>query len=88
MEREAILKTLEPLFERAEKEGLWFHCGYQDLWFSPKELRENQANGRFVWGLPNWELRNPLEKIESLERLKSNIDGQIREIQKRMKSEN
>lgn len=91
METEDILETLEPLFEQAEKEGLWFYCPYQDLWFTPKELREKQANGRFIWGLPNWELKNPQKKIDSLEQYKvnigANINEQIKDFKKRMQSE-
>ena len=86
MEKEDILKTLEPLFEQAEKEGLWFYSTYQDLWFTPKELRSNQANGTFVWGVVNWKLRKPQEKIDSLESLKLNIENQIREFKEKIKS--
>lgn len=63
-----IVKGLEPLFERADKEGLWFYCSYQNLWFSPEELRKEQANGRFRWGYPNWDLRDPADEVAYLER--------------------
>lgn len=65
-EKEKILQSLEPLFERAKRNKLWFHCGYQDLWFSPQELRAEQANGRFIWGPVNWNLRSPYELINEL----------------------
>lgn len=57
-----ILKELEPLFKKAEKYGLWFYCNYQDLWFSPNELREEHKNGKFIWGSVNWKLRDPIER--------------------------
>ncbi len=60
-EREEILASLAPLFAEAERCGLWFHCNYQDLWFSPKDLRASQAKGNFVWGPVNWKLRDPKE---------------------------
>lgn len=80
---ELILKDLEPLYEKAEQEGLWFYCSYQQLWFSPKELRDEQKNGKFVWGVPNWQLRNPNERLTELERLRNNIDNQIYDFKSR-----
>ena len=57
---------LKDMFEKADREGLWFYCNYQDLWFSPAQLRANFADERFRWGRVNWELRSPLEKLEGL----------------------
>lgn len=54
------------MFERARKEGLWFHCNYQDLWFSPDELERRQKGGRFRWGPVNWKLRDPRERASSM----------------------
>lgn len=65
-EAEQTLKNLESLFAEAERKRLWFYCSYQELWFSPKELREEQANGSFVWGPVNWVLRDPMERLEEL----------------------
>lgn len=61
-ERELILKSLEPLFETAERYGLLFYCSYQNLWFTPEELRKEQWKGRFIWGACNWKLRKPYER--------------------------
>jgi len=76
--KKEIEEGLKPLFEIAEKEGLWFWCHYQDLWFSPSELKRKQAEGRFCWGAVNWKLRNPQEKIKELnckiQRLKDEIN--------------
>ena len=57
--RQAILDSLEPLLLKAEREGLWLHCDYQDLWFSPEQLRQEHAKGSFLWGPVNWELLEP-----------------------------
>ena len=57
---------MEPLFRSAETNNLWFHCAYQDLWFSPKDLREAQAKGTFCWGPLNWTLRSPGEHQKQL----------------------
>lgn len=56
---------LDPLFARAEREGLWFWSHYQGLWFSPAALRAEQASGHFQWWNPeNWRLRNPQELVD------------------------
>lgn len=71
-ERELILNDLKPLFEQARKEGKWFWCHYQDLWFTPDELEKHHADGKFIWGAVNWELRDPEELInEARERVRS-----------------
>jgi len=67
-EHEEIVEGLKPLFEKAEKEGLWFYSNYQELWFSPAELKQKQAGGTFLWGAVNWKLRNPKEHLEELKR--------------------
>jgi hypothetical protein len=58
-------KLMQPLFEEARRTGLWFHCSYQDLWFSPDELRSEHAKGSFRWGPSNWTLRDPKEMLVS-----------------------
>lgn len=65
--KEKILKSLEPLFKKAESEGLWFNSNYQDMWYTPKELREKQSQGFYIWGIDNWTLRNPQDRIDILE---------------------
>lgn len=84
--REKILFDLEPLFEKAENEGLWFHCVYQDLWFSPEELRKEHEKGKFIWGAVNWQLRDPKEKLNELEAKKRGIEREIERFCNRMKS--
>jgi hypothetical protein len=59
---------MDSLFQQAETEGKWFHCSYQDLWFSPSELKGLQETGRFRWGAVNWTLRDPKERSVEVER--------------------
>lgn len=66
-EKAQILEMLTPLFKKADAEGLWFYCSYQSMWFSPAELREAQANGKFVWGPVNWQLLQPSQRVAELE---------------------
>jgi hypothetical protein len=65
-EHEKIVEGLKPMFKEAEEKGLWFHSSYQDMWFSPAELRAEQAEGRYWWGACNWTLKNPKEELERL----------------------
>jgi hypothetical protein len=61
-----IQRSLKPLFDRAERERLWFFSPYQQLWFSPGNLRQQQEAGNFRWGSANWELRDPRERVRQL----------------------
>jgi hypothetical protein len=78
------LKELEPLFERAEKEKLWFYSSYQGLWFSPKELKEEHENGKFIWGAGNWQLLDPQTEIDSMLRRIENTKKEIELFKKRI----
>lgn len=66
-EGKAVLAGLDPLFERAAREGLWFWCNYQDIWFSPDELRQEHREGHYIWGAINWRLRDPREHLAEIE---------------------
>jgi hypothetical protein len=66
--RAQILEDFDPLFERSEREGLWFWTRYQDLWFSPDTLRAYHQRGSFIWEVADWSLRDPKEHIEELSR--------------------
>lgn len=66
-ERSEILRSLEPLFAEAQQTGKWFYCNYQGLWFSPAELKTEHGRGKFVWGVENWTLRDPKERLDELE---------------------
>lgn len=83
-EKTKILNSIEYLFEVAEREGLWFYSGYQGIWFSPKELREEHANGKFIWGESNWTLRDPFDRLKELENEKVLIDRNIQGLKKRI----
>ena len=83
-EKTKILNSIEYMFKLAEQENLWFYCNYQDMWFSPKELRNEHGSGKFIWGETNWTLRDPSEKLKQLENGRINMDKTICEFKKRM----
>ncbi len=82
--KERVLKALEPMFKEAEENGLWFHSQYQDLWFSPASLAKAQAEGRFIWGAVNWDLRDPKEKLAALRREAEASKKAVEEFEKRI----
>jgi hypothetical protein len=84
MKNQTILKGLKPLFEKAEREGLWFYTSYQDLWFAPAELKQAQKEGRFVWGAVNWILRNPQERLSEFNNTERRLNHERSEFLARM----
>ena len=60
--KKEILDGLKPLFKEAKEKGLWFyHNGLctGEIYFSPKELKEQHKEGKFLWGAVNWSLIDP-----------------------------
>lgn len=65
----AIVTSLNPLFARAEQEGLWFYhqdADGEEVWCSPGYLRQEQAEGRLILAPEHWELRNPALYMKKL----------------------
>ena len=67
MSVEYVKEQLKDLISRARAEGKWIHCFYQDLWFSPDKFEKAIGEERFIWGLENFELRNPKDRSNQLE---------------------
>ena len=62
VERQAILMSLQPLFEEAEARSLWFFHESNEagqVWCSPEYLRLQQVKGELIWAPEHWELRSP-----------------------------
>ena len=79
VEKQAILMSLQPLFEEAETSGRWFFhesAEVGQVWCSPDYLRLQQAKGEYVWAPEHWELRSPLGYLNSL---RSGIEEQVKE---------
>lgn len=68
MDKSEVTGPLNELINQAEREGKWLWCHYQDLWFSPAQLRDQNANGKFRWGVVNWQLRDPQERLDEAQR--------------------
>ena len=69
VEKQAILMSLDPLFQEAEEKGLWFYHKSDEageIWCSPEYLRFKQSEGEYVWAPEHWELRNPVRCLDSL----------------------
>lgn len=70
----------------AEKQGLWIHIHYQDLWYSPKEMRKEFNDGKFLWNRTSFELRDPQEHLVILERLLTAAKNSVDSFKARMKA--
>lgn len=78
---------LDEMFVRARAEGKWFFHGGMHLgplWFSPDELQAEQEKGRCIFGPVNWSLRDPLERLISLEDAAKNAQREAKDFLKRM----
>ena len=87
---QAIMLSLEPLFERAETEQLWFYHYSKEageVWCSPKYLRLCHDKGRFVWGPEHWELRSPVIYMKQLKYKAQELVDEYNEMAERMKLE-
>lgn len=76
---QAILTSLESLFETADSGKLWFvHRDEQgeELWCSPEYLRSEQESGRLILSPEHWELRNP---VGYLTKIIHDVDTKIEE---------
>lgn len=80
----SLTKDMQPLFERARKEKLWFYTPYQGIWFSPRELAIAQAEGRFMWSAQNWQLANPVEHLEQLDRERARAESVYEQFRERL----
>lgn len=66
---QAILTSLQPMFEKAERHQLWFFHHSRDgdeIWCSPPYLRLEQSMGRLIMSPEHWELRNPVGYLKKL----------------------
>lgn len=75
---------LAALMKRAQEEHLWFWTRYQDLWFSPSELRNHWDRGQFRWGAVNWELRDPAERLMELDEKQNTIQQERAQVIQRI----
>ena len=80
-----VRAALETMCQEASLSGKWMFCPYQQLWFSPAELRAENAKGRFIWGPVNWILRSPLERLEEIIRQIEQLQRERVSVEIRMK---
>lgn len=59
-------EEMNMLIKEAKSKGLWLCCRYQDILFSPSELAKKQSEGKFRWGIVNWELCDPAKHLLQL----------------------
>lgn len=97
----AAWKSLQPLYDRAEKEGLWFymnvgfgdglddHLTYGDHWWPPGELRAMQENGELLFWSSAFEVGHPDERTKELlaeiQRLQDELQAWKEEVETRQR---
>jgi hypothetical protein len=84
--QQEVADSLVPLFEQAEREGLWFydHCG--GLRFSPAALRREQAEGRYWWHADIWQLCDPSERLRQIEAQIAELGAEAARIREEMRN--
>lgn len=90
VQEQAIMLSLEPLFECANQENLWFYHHSKEVgevWCSPTYLRLCNEKGRYVWGPEHWELRSPLVYMKQLKYKAQELVDEYNEMAERMKLE-
>jgi hypothetical protein len=51
-----VLQRLQPMFDKAEAEKLFFRCRYSGLSFTPKQLLKELKAGRWIRTPQHWHL--------------------------------
>ena len=54
------------LLKDADERGHWLLSAYAGVIFSPDELRREQVDGRYRWGVTNWRQINPRVHLGNL----------------------
>ena len=84
MNSEIWKEDLKKLIDDAERDGKWLKCNYQGILFSPQELRKENAQGKFVWGVCNWRLVNPREYLIDIPKCVSEMEAKNRDLLRRI----
>ena len=90
VQEQAIVMSLEPLFEEATAKGLWFfHESIEagEVWCSPEYLRLQQSKGKLVWAPEHWELRSPTGYIKTLRIKAEELVGEFNDLSSRLGQE-
>lgn len=85
-QRAAIIADMEPLIAEAKNKRWWFKSHYQDIWFSPDELRAAMQEGRFVWGPTNWSMSDPRNMLSELQRRIVDLNAEYLRCERRLRN--
>ena len=83
VQHEIIVMSLQPMFEQAEAENLWFYHESDsagEVWASPRYLHQEQEEGRLLWAPEHWILRSPLDYMASLHQKASSLVDEYNEL--------
>lgn len=75
MIQDEIIQGLNGLIAEAREKRMFIVSRVDPaLWFTPSGLEEQIKNKKYLWGLDNWELNDPLEMLE--EKRVASVDAQ------------
>ena len=72
--RLTIVESMQPMLAQAKRDGLILWNRYQNVSFTPTELQKLMAEGRYIWGPDNWELRLPVYRAECFDKPRAIVD--------------
>ena len=87
IQNQMIIMSLQPLFNQAEEENLWFfHSSKEsgEVWASPEYLHLMHKKGRLIWAPEHWELRSPMVYMKSLHRQAEDLIIEYNEMAERL----
>ena len=76
---------LYELIQEADRTGQWLRCSYQNIWLSPAELTKSHAEGRLMWAVDNWVLRDPEDHLAAADKEVKEAQGQRDRIEARIR---
>lgn len=82
---------LYQFIQQARAEGKWLFINSLatgPLWFSPDELEAEHREGKFMWGVGNWHMRDPREQLAAADRAVAAAQNERDRIAKRIGGNN
>ena len=79
--------SLEPLFEQAQSEQLWFYHESDEtgeIWASPQYLRQMHEQDKMIWAPEHWDLRSPVDYLKNVHEKAENLIEEYNELARQL----
>ncbi len=78
-------QAIEKLIDEAETKNFWIHIDYQNIWYSPQEMRDEiKELGRARFHSNNWNIRDPKEHLRYLTDKARQAVSELRQFEKQL----